>query len=346
MNPSVNDTTSIEARCSSQKNALRLIYNALGGDNWCRKEKWFSSEDVSEWSGVTCNPRGQITALELSQNNLQGRLDNIIEALDCLALTLEQLWLSENGLIGNLPPVLADRSRFPVLSILDVGSNQLSGSLHPAFTRAKHFSWFDVTGTNQLTSYFRHENKNSSSNTFAFTSRINSSSSSSPLVNVHVVECLLPILDCQTIIDLAVDYTQRNGGWQMDRHKDYQTTDIDVALVGGELLRLCNDLLKECILPALSQFFGFAMEDLAIVSLFMFGDLGFHCKVTDVLAFVMSTANFRTRRIYLWQSILLLPRTNKAVYRSIAMAVNCPLSLHSMRVFKGVERNLCKRILP
>lgn len=265
-----NRKVSKRSRPLSQKDALQTIYHCLGGEKWTRKDNWLSStheEDLSKWSGVTCNSTGQVTAIELSQNNLQGRLgdDSIMEALGVFAPFLEQLWLSENALTGNLPIALADRSKFPALTILDVGNNQLSGCLPPSFTRAKHFSWFDMSG-NQLTSYFRYEKSADASNNNNNNETIKSSS---PLSGVHTVVSLLEKSQSQKLIDLALDYTQQSGGWQMDRHKDYRTTDIDVAIVGGDLLELCNGHLKDSILPALSQLFGFPAEDLAIEDLFL-----------------------------------------------------------------------------
>ena len=256
------------ARPASQREALETIYHRLGGTEWTRQENWLSTDaDLSQWSGVTCSASGHITALELSQNNLKGEISDVIEALLPLAPTLEQLWLSENGLSGNLPSALADQAQFPALTILDVGSNQLRGSLHPAFARATHFSWCDLTG-NELTSYFRYTNNNTNRETNIAVND-GSKKSSSPLSNVHVVPALLTEPACQELVDLAVDYTNRNGGWQMDRHKDYRTTDIDVAMVGGDLLSQCNNHLKDAILPTLAQLFHFPVQDLAMEDLFL-----------------------------------------------------------------------------
>jgi hypothetical protein len=174
------------------------------------------------------------------------------------------LWLSENKLTGNLPPILADRSRFPALTILDVGSNQMSGRLHPDFAKAAHFSWFDITG-NPLTSYFRFRQGEKEPNELHTLAKV----SRSPLSHVHVVESLLTPQDCQTVIDLAIDYTNRNGGWHTDRHKEYQTTDVDVAVVGGELLEHCNRHLRDSLWPTLSHLFGLHLQDLALEDLFV-----------------------------------------------------------------------------
>ena len=257
----------------SPKQALETLYHSLGGEAWTRKDNWLSQEqDISQWSGVTCNSihgEVKITALELSQNNLQGTLDDkeVLEAFAALASTLEQLWLSENKLSGNLPAALAYKEKFPKLSILDLGSNKLRGSLHPAFARATQFSWLEYSG-NELTSYFRYSNN--TENVTTVIENIATKDIRSPLESVHVVPSLLSEEACQSLVKLALEYANQNDrGWQLDRHKDYKTTDLDVAVVGGKLLRLCNNILKDAILPALSKLFQFPVQDLAMEDLFL-----------------------------------------------------------------------------
>jgi hypothetical protein len=79
--------------------------------------------------------------LDLSQNNLRGRLDDpvLVDAFVKLGPTLEQLWLNDENtvLLEIFPSVFADSSIFPQLDALDVMNNQLSGSLHPAFAKRK-----------------------------------------------------------------------------------------------------------------------------------------------------------------------------------------------------------------
>jgi hypothetical protein len=259
---SVVSSTKRKRLASPQMDALETIYHCLGGPEWNRRGKWLESHSYSEWSGVTCKAN-QITALELSQNNLRGRLDDplVVDALVTLAPSLEQLWLSENALAGNLPSVLADKKRFPHLTILDVGSNRLRGSLHPLFAKATHFSWFDTSG-NELTSYFRYTSNDDKVRQVHL-------STSSPLKDVHVVPSLLTKQQCTFLVDLAMGYTKANGGWQMDRHKAYKTTDIDIAVCGGELLDTCNAHLQKRILPFMANLFEISLVDLAAEDLFV-----------------------------------------------------------------------------
>ena len=250
----------------SQLDALKTIFKHLGGTDWIRKDNWLLNDQSEEWQGITMK-EGNVLILELSQNNLIGRLDDpvLVQAFTKLGPTLEQLWMSENvGLTGNLPSIFADESIFPNLSILDVGSNNLRGSLHPSFSakRKTPFSWFDTSG-NQLTSYFRYNNNDKHEINVDSVGPINT-----PLDNVHVATNLLTKSQCKNLVDLAVQYTEVNG-WTTDRHKEYKTTDIDISICGSELLDLCNDHLKTTILPLMAHQFGFPISDLAIEDLFL-----------------------------------------------------------------------------
>jgi hypothetical protein len=258
--------------------ALKTIYNSLGGPEWARQENWLSDDhDCCEWQGITCSKghddSNNIIGIELSLNNLRGRLDDpiLVDAFAKLGPTLEQLWLSENAAItGNLPSIFADASVFPRLNILDVGSNQLRGSLHPAFSkRATQFSWFDTTG-NQLTSYYRYTSTSTNYNDKDEDAMVvDVGPTTSPLCHIHVAPSLLTQQQCADMVDLAIRHTTANGGWTMGRHKAYKTTDIDISICGGKLLDICNEHLRTRILPLLACLFEFSIVDLAIEDLFL-----------------------------------------------------------------------------
>jgi hypothetical protein len=274
---------SLSASVSPQADALKTIYMFLGGPDWTRQDNWLSEDnDYSKWQGITCSKgtstsdddksnSNNITVIELSQNNLRGRLDDpiLIDAFVMLGPNLEQLWLSENTAItGNLPSIFADASVFPKLSVLDVMNNQLSGSLHPAFAkRATQLSCLETSG-NQLTSYYRYSSANNNNHDedgmdgdVGPTSR--------PLPHVHVAQSLLTEPQCANLVDLAIRYTKANGGWTMGQHKAYKTTDIDISICGGKLLDTCNDHLRTIILPLMSRLFDFPLCDLATENLFL-----------------------------------------------------------------------------
>jgi len=256
---------------SPQRDALKTIYASLGGPEWTRQDNWlFNDHECCEWQGI--NFKGDnVKMLELSQNNLRGRLDDpiLVDAFAKLGPTLQQLWISENAAItGNLPAIFANESVFPHLSILDVGSNQLRGSLHPAFAkRATPFALLDISG-NQLTSYYRY-NSTGINNDHGDDSVVDGGPTSSPLPHIHVASSLLTKPQCTDLIDLAIRHTEANGGWTMDRHKAYQTTDVDIAICGDKLLDTCNDHLRTTILPLMARLFELSLVDLAIEDLFL-----------------------------------------------------------------------------
>ena len=53
------------------------------------------------------------------------------------------------------------------------------------------------------------------------------------------------------------------------RHRNYKTTDVDIAICSGELLAICNNILKTQILPLMSSLFIFSVEELAVEDLFL-----------------------------------------------------------------------------
>lgn len=256
---------------SPQMDALKTIYASLGGPEWTRQDNWlFNDHECCEWQGITFKG-DNVKMLELSQNNLRGRLDDpkLVDAFVKLGPTLEQLWISENAITGNLPAVFANESVFPHLSILDVGSNQLRGSLHPAFAKRKTpFSYLD-TSDNQLTSYYRYNSSDDDHGEDTNSVVGDGGPTSSPLPHVHVAPSLLTKPQCTELVDLAIRHTEANGGWTMDRHKSYQTTDVDIAICGGKILDMCNDHLRTTILPLMARLFEFSLVDLAIEDLFL-----------------------------------------------------------------------------
>jgi hypothetical protein len=261
---------------SPQVDALKTIYKYLGGTEWTRQDNWLSDDhECFEWQGITCSKGtdDRITILDLSQNNLQGRLDDpiLIDAFVKLGPTLEQLWLDNNtGITGNLPAVFADTSIFPQLDALDVMNNQLSGLLHQSFAKRKtELSCLDTSG-NELTCYYRYTNTNSNSEhdkDEAVAGDVGPVSS--PLPHVHVAQSLLTETQCLDLIDMAIRHAEANGGWKMGQHKAYRTTDVDISVCGGKLLDTCNDHLRTTILPLMASLFDFSLCDLAIDNLFL-----------------------------------------------------------------------------
>lgn len=107
---------------SGDRAALVALYDSTGGDNWKNSANWNSSQPLGQWHGVTTDADGRVTRLNLSGNNLQGKLP---EELGGLA-GLEILHLSTNQLTGRIPAELGNLSKLKSLSLWN---NQLSGEI-------------------------------------------------------------------------------------------------------------------------------------------------------------------------------------------------------------------------
>ena len=132
-------------------NQLEALYDSTGGRTWTIKTNWLTNADLKTWYGVNLTTDGcDVSALNLSQNNLVGTIPNIklpnLVALD----------LSYNKLIGPIPDFVASQNlasitlnnnslinaipnfSLPNLQILDVSFNQISGSI-PDLAKSQNF---------------------------------------------------------------------------------------------------------------------------------------------------------------------------------------------------------------
>jgi Leucine-rich repeat (LRR) protein len=112
---------------------LRDFYNETGGDDWFNNTGWLDDETSHcEWYGVKCNEQGQVSAINLNANNLQGSFVwSPIASLDKydvssgleLLLELEVLDLSNNHLSGVIPHFYKHQK----LRYIDFSANNLHG---------------------------------------------------------------------------------------------------------------------------------------------------------------------------------------------------------------------------
>ena len=103
--------------------ALKQLYTLTNGNNWINKQGWVvpgnTGDNPCGWYGVTC-AEGRVVTLNLSNNNLEGRIGSLIGNLNQLTV----LALDKNKLSFDIPAGLSNLSRLTVLALND---NQLTG---------------------------------------------------------------------------------------------------------------------------------------------------------------------------------------------------------------------------
>ena len=117
--PSIEPDTPL---ADTHRAALTALYHATVGANWSNNYNWLSDEPGNQWHGVTINPDGQVTVLDLRDNRFSGELPAELGNLR----KLRELRLNENQLSGEIPTELG---RLANLEVLSVSRNRLSGPI-------------------------------------------------------------------------------------------------------------------------------------------------------------------------------------------------------------------------
>ena len=79
---------------------LTELYEALGGSAWSRQDGWLTDAPLAEWAGVSVDANGWVTALDLKDNNVIGKLPYQLVHLRKLA----RLDVSENRELHGMIP--------------------------------------------------------------------------------------------------------------------------------------------------------------------------------------------------------------------------------------------------
>ena len=88
---------------AADRAVLESLYDATRGTAWTRSDNWLSAHAVGEWHGVSADSLGMVTALDLAENGLAGRLAPSIAGLAQMTV----LRIGGNALSGRLPLSLA-----------------------------------------------------------------------------------------------------------------------------------------------------------------------------------------------------------------------------------------------
>ena len=87
------------------RDALTILYFAMGGSNWLDNTAWLSDLPLVEWHGVTTDTSDRVVALDIADNNLVGEIPPQIGRLT----GLHSIRFENNlGLVGVLPGELTD----------------------------------------------------------------------------------------------------------------------------------------------------------------------------------------------------------------------------------------------
>ena len=104
--------------------ALVALYEATGGPNWVNSDNWLTDAPLGEWHGVSVDGQGRVTWLFLSENGLIGPVPPELGNL----ANLQQLYLWQNSLTGPIPPELGNLAN---LLWLLLNNNNLTGPVPP-----------------------------------------------------------------------------------------------------------------------------------------------------------------------------------------------------------------------
>ena len=109
-----------------ERSALIALYNAADGENWTGRLNWLTGAPLGAWHGVATNDLGQVTGLNLEDNNLKGTLPSRLGDLRSLSV----LDLSNNSrLTGPLPASLSGLG----LTVLKLGGTGLCAPQDPDY---------------------------------------------------------------------------------------------------------------------------------------------------------------------------------------------------------------------
>ncbi|GMN07136.1 hypothetical protein MTsPCn5_25250 [Croceitalea sp. MTPC5] len=115
--------------------ALLEIKAKTKGHLWTNQ--WDQTKPIATWHGVTLKD-GKVIGLDLSNNNLQGRIPITIGNLRYL----ETLDLSNNALKGRIPRLFG---KFDHLKKINLGNNQLVGTIPSTINKLRNLQQLDLS---------------------------------------------------------------------------------------------------------------------------------------------------------------------------------------------------------
>lgn len=122
--------------CISEESLLMAIYNATDGDNWTDNTGWGTDPDLNNWNGVTADGSGNVTSLNLFDNNLVGTIpDELTDLVSLTNLTLE----NNPDLTGNIPTDIGNLTNLTGFRIANCG---LTGTVPASISNLTNLTSF------------------------------------------------------------------------------------------------------------------------------------------------------------------------------------------------------------
>jgi Leucine-rich repeat (LRR) protein len=120
----------------SEREAIALLElkSKTKGHLWTNQ--WDEDTPISEWHGVTIK-NGKVVGLDLSNNNLQGKIPITIGNLK----NLESLNLSKNNITGKIPGLFR---KFKNLKEINLGNNNLVGNIPSTINKLQNLKKLDL----------------------------------------------------------------------------------------------------------------------------------------------------------------------------------------------------------
>ncbi|MYA64235.1 MAG: hypothetical protein F4Y21_06260 [Gemmatimonadetes bacterium] len=117
-----HEGTGVECAPLSDREILKIFYQATGGANWTNSDNWLTDASLQDWYGVTASSGNRVTRVTLYGNALSGSIPPELGGL----ANLTDLQLFFNGLAGPIPAELGNLAR---LTDLYLQGNNLAGSI-------------------------------------------------------------------------------------------------------------------------------------------------------------------------------------------------------------------------
>ena len=121
---------------------LLIVHEAMGGPGWIESDNWGTNAALDTWYGVTTNATDHVTELDLSDNGVIGAIPPEIDMLE----RLEYLDLSDNEVSGSIPSELGNLQNLQVLMLAE---NQLTGSIPTELGNLQNLVWF-ILASNEV----------------------------------------------------------------------------------------------------------------------------------------------------------------------------------------------------